>query len=791
VSGSPARVGNALHLHLRLARARWHVGVIGGLATLLAALSLQPLVDGAWWIPRTLVVVAAVVLTGGLVRMLRLPAPLQPLIQAGALLMTLTMLFARDQAVWGFLPGPAAVDRLRELAAQGREFSESTVPPAGFDLGLLLLIVAGIGLIALVVDTLVAGLDLPGVALIPLGALFVVPWVINRGWAPGWAFAAVALGWLGLLSAAQRDRAAHWSPEARAGSPGSGFAVAAITTALAMLAGGLATLGGPTGPVTIGPGIGGGGSVELDALVSLRRSLVNNDDRVVLTFATTAEAPDYLRLATLEEFDGETWRPAPATSLGPQPPAAPGAEAAGAGTGPLAEYRLDVGPLTGTALPSPSGTIASLNDWPVAWDQRTSLPVRTDGETIDGTRIGLVVAPATADAAALRSASTQATTSGTGPYPEDLADPTPLVGDELPQLAREVTAGAANPYDAAISLQQWFRVDGGFTYSTQIEGGSDEDALATFLDERVGYCEQFAATMALMARSVGIPARVVVGFTQGSRDGNTWVVRGTDAHAWPELWMGSAGWVRFEPTPGNATTTVPAYTLEAEPTEAPTTAPTTDSTAPEVDATGDPAQAPDVNDPDFGAAGTQEEGTPVGWLLVGLAALLTLVPALVRDVRRRRRMHTGDGESAYREVADSLVDLRLGAEAATPRATLAVVDGLVGHVEVREAATRILRAVEWQRYGGGASVGSGASRDAGAEAPQAPNQSAGRRGPAAVAVLERTTPSEVPGSRRGGLSGDVRVVRRALGQRAGWSRRIGARLVPRSVLRRWVAALTR
>ncbi len=67
------------------------------------------------------------------------------------------------------------------------------VPPAGADPGLLLLIVAGIGLAALVVDTLGAGLDLPGMTLIPLAALFAVPWLVNRGSAPWWAFALVAL----------------------------------------------------------------------------------------------------------------------------------------------------------------------------------------------------------------------------------------------------------------------------------------------------------------------------------------------------------------------------------------------------------------------------------------------------------------------------------------------------------------------------------------------------------------------------------------------------------------------
>ena len=91
----------------------------------------------------------------------------------------------------------------------------ATVPPAGPDEGLLLLIVAGIGLAALVVDTLGAGLDLPGMTLLPMAALFAVPWLVNRGSAPWWAFPLVALGWLALVSALQRARTWRWSPGAR------------------------------------------------------------------------------------------------------------------------------------------------------------------------------------------------------------------------------------------------------------------------------------------------------------------------------------------------------------------------------------------------------------------------------------------------------------------------------------------------------------------------------------------------------------------------------------------------
>ena len=160
----------------------------------------------------------------------------------------------------------------------------------------------------------------------------------------------------------------------------------------------------------------------------------------------------------------------------------------------------------------------------------------------------------------------------------------------------------------------------GSRYSTQIEGGSDEDALATFLEERVGYCEQFAATMALMARSVGIPARVVVGFTQGRLEGNQWVVRGTDAHAWPELWMGSAGWVRFEPTPGAPTTTTPAYTPPPQSTAGPTLRrPSRFRAVVRTTAPRAPPRCPTRSRPVRSAGHRPLRALPVRWILIVLA----------------------------------------------------------------------------------------------------------------------------------------------------------------------------
>ena len=119
----------------------------------------------------------------------------------------------------------------------------------------------------------------------------------------------------------------------------------------------------------------------------------------------------------------------------------------------------------------------------------------------------------------------------------------------LKNLPFRITDGATSDYERALMLQNWFRTT--FDYSLQTVGGNDNDALKHFLRDQSGYCEQFAATMALMARVLDIPARVSSGTRQvrQAADG-VWQVTAHDAHAWPELWFEGIGWVRFEPTPG-------------------------------------------------------------------------------------------------------------------------------------------------------------------------------------------------------------------------------------------------
>ncbi|WP_449487764.1 transglutaminase-like domain-containing protein [Streptomyces purpurascens] len=140
--------------------------------------------------------------------------------------------------------------------------------------------------------------------------------------------------------------------------------------------------------------------------------------------------------------------------------------------------------------------------------------------------------------------------------------------DSLPSVvastARKVTEGAADPYDQAVKLQDWFAVTGGFEYDTQVQVGSGSQAIARFLKDKQGFCVHFSFAMAAMAGSLGIPARVAVGFAPGSPQADGSVSVGLrDAHAWPELYFEGVGWTRFEPTPNRGS--MPSYTLPDDP----------------------------------------------------------------------------------------------------------------------------------------------------------------------------------------------------------------------------------
>ncbi len=119
----------------------------------------------------------------------------------------------------------------------------------------------------------------------------------------------------------------------------------------------------------------------------------------------------------------------------------------------------------------------------------------------------------------------------------------------IKQIAEQATKGTTSMYDAAQHLENYLRA--GFTYSTtNADPPSNEDAVVWFLKNKKGFCTFFASAMALMGRSLGMPTRVALGFTGGTydQDHGNYVVRGTQAHMWTQVYFGKYGWINFEPT---------------------------------------------------------------------------------------------------------------------------------------------------------------------------------------------------------------------------------------------------
>jgi len=241
-------------------------------------------------------------------------------------------------------------------------------------------------------------------------------------------------------------------------------------------------------------------------------------------------------------------------------------------------------------------------------------------------------------------------------------------------LARAQTARASSDFERAFLLEAFFQ--GGqdrFVYDDRVSTGTGSLVLEDWLTDptsqnfRTGYCEQFAAAMALMARTIDLPSRVVWGFTPGeveiqSNGDEKVVVRDRNAHAWVEIWLEPYGWTMFDPTPRAAQTDY------AQQPASITAGFDVDEYLPD-GITGDP----DLAQPDdtFNLGGELEFTDPQpeagagggsSWWLLGVVLLIPLVAAipLFKVVRRRRRLgriREGDITAAWDEIVDRLSDL--------------------------------------------------------------------------------------------------------------------------------------
>ena len=462
-----------------------------------------------------------------------------------------------------------------------------------------------------------------------------------------------------------------------------------------------------TGAVAVAPQLPGAGAKPLldtrnrgedvtevvSPLVDIRSRLVNRGNVELFTVAT--DTPRYLALTALGTFDGNRWLPL-AEGLrvadGTLSQAPPDSE--------LLLQRFTIRKLGGNLVPAVrTPTSASWQGPSLNWASDAGA-LFVDG----GLEVGYQYQVTSADYFPTQSELRSATVDR-APNPVYYSLPS-SVPREVRDLAAQLTAQAATPYDKARALQDWFRTE--FTYSTVVQRGHNNDAMLNFLSIKKGYCEQFSATFAVMARAAGLPTRVMVGFTPGQlRSDRLYHVAGRHAHAWDEVWFDGYGWVLFDPTPGRGAPGAEQITgvaaaqqegngtpggVNADNSPTPTFEPSVQRPRPENEGpTGPTTPRPDV------LGTTSNEGSSGSWIIAAIiAAIVAWVVAMPRVINRWSRHRAKDPidrvTSAWAATVRSLTMAGAPRVAgSTPLEYSRTVD--VGRAETVEIARLVTRAV--------------------------------------------------------------------------------------------------
>jgi transglutaminase-like putative cysteine protease len=296
----------------------------------------------------------------------------------------------------------------------------------------------------------------------------------------------------------------------------------------------------------------------LDPFISIHAQLTD-DAPVRDLFEVVTSDPQYWRTSTLDEFDGEDWRST-------DPDGSKDGQTVTVPTGPLPQpqryapppdtttepftFRILDGLHDGQALPmvqTPEQiTAGDLGD--VTWDPYRGQAF-VDGGLDEGLEYGIVSRVVVPTAEQLDQVQ-DLTSVQYGQWTELPADLDP----RIEEIADDWTRGEDSDYDKVLAIQQQFHTDG-FRYDTDVEVADDADALLTFLTQtKAGFCQQYATTMAVLVRELGLPARIAVGYQAGTlQDDGTYLVQSKNAHAWVEVFFEGYGWLPFEPTPGHGT----------------------------------------------------------------------------------------------------------------------------------------------------------------------------------------------------------------------------------------------
>lgn len=675
--------------------------VIG--ASILAAFVLLPFTQDPSYLFSGIPLAVLIGVLGMVLRRMRVH---DGVIFAGQVVLLLVYLFAIA------LPLAEPGQGLFGLFAEGARHMSTHTTPMIANPGLTVLLVATVGLTTVLTDLLAIGVDRPAWGILPALTVYLIGAVGLLRDLPWWTIVLVALGYLWILLADGINSAEMWprnlDRKVRLTSRITPLAlrmggiIAAAAAALTLLVGLLVPLP-PAQHWNQGRLDQDSGPIQLaDPMLDMRRNLSLPADSPVLTYTTEADEGQYLRMAALPVLDSNGWQNAsfPLTEGNTLPPP-PGQNTPGE------EFttRIEVGDFRSEYLPLPYAPrrFEAEGSWAYGSD---SLVVIATGEdrtaATEDLSYEVTSIDTTPDGAVLSTAMPG--------QPSD-ANITASVPQDLPQeiidLTLELTQSEPTAALKAAAIQRYLRSDE-FTYSLEPQPGTGYEAMTRFLfEDRRGYCEQFAGSMAAMARVVGIPSRVAVGWLPGEQTGDGYEVTMHDMHAWPELYFEGVGWVRFEPTPGVAVP--PAWTLTA-PEEPEATA--TPTPTPEATSTPSPEPSAAPTEP-----GTPEEEQGVDVLAIigrvalalGVLAVLTGLLTVPGLLRRRLRTHrlapVGEDldasrqgvEAAWAEVRDSFVDYGYAWPAGSPRsvgrrAAMALPD------EAGQALVLLSREVERSRY---------------------------------------------------------------------------------------------
>ena len=647
----------------RAAPSPWVIA-LAPVPVLLAALAFRPLVQGiAWWTSALAIVVVLV----GVVLAVRRRSPGVRFVALVATLIACSCAAAlvNDIQPLGWIDGNGAL---------GQTIAAIRLNPAPLPQTDPIRLVVTVAIAWVAAASLFLATVAPAAALAAAPALviLIVPGVVTGTPASTGLVVVTGLAFLALLWLSVR-------PVQRA------FPAMLIGAVALVVAVGLPTiiplnaswLSGVTGAIQapIQPGRPG-------TLLNLGQDLRRPSELEVFRYRSSDGQPEYLKLADLDEFGTGDWVPT-VTDVSDAQTA--DQQQWAVGINPRLASRGDVTVritgLSSNYLPVPSGAVSiqsqstnlELDQWRWMGDSNT---VRSTGPaTRRGATYEVYGASTFANAYldAIDAAGRLDRFDGRGyPTPStaqlrtDLALPKDLP-KSISTTAARVAGSAETDYEKARTLEEWFRSDL-FTYSetAPVEQGYDGDSMdvvAKFLQVREGYCVHFSSAMAVMARTLGIPSRIAVGYRAGgTQEDGEYTVSNRQLHSWPELYIKGAGWVAFEPTPDSDS----AATSSTEPTTTPSAAdPATP--LPEPNASNEPSTSasptPSASAAPGAAGSTGGSGNGPWGLAVGiLIALAVLVaPATVRAVRRRSRLAAvADGRSpavsAWRELLDDVAD---------------------------------------------------------------------------------------------------------------------------------------